>query len=284
MEKMKQKKNNRQKTKDSWIVKTSWIVLILISFSACKTTKTILKSQQGSPNAVSQVIEKVQKVQPQYITANVSKLALELQMDDRVVNVSATCKIKKDSVIYLSIQPFLGIEMFKAELTTDSLKVIDKMNNRYYATDYSYFGRKFGVNVDFYSIQSILTAQLFCIGEKEIIANKCILQPLTTNGYSIDFENKNMKQTTQVSAQNIIQQVLLKAVNSDYQLQTIYSEYLLQNGVNFPQKIALQVSNQKTKATCNFSVLRVQFDTDLKFIPTRAGRLTPGNLDDLLKK
>ena len=93
-----------------------------------------------------------------------------------------------------------------------------------------------------------------------------------------------MKQTTQLSVQNLIQQVLIKTINTDYQLQTTYSEYLLQNGVNFPQKIALQVGNQKTKATCNFSILRIQFNTDLKFIPTPTGRLTPGNLDDLLKK
>jgi len=281
---MKQITDKKQKTKDSWIPKTIMFALILIVFSGCKTIKTISKPQQNFTNTVSQVIEQIQKVQPQYNTVNVSKLALELQLDGRTVNVSATCKIKKDSAIYLSIQPFLGIEMFKAELTKDSLKVFDKMNGQYYTADYSYFARRFGVYIDFYSIQSLLTAQLFCVGEKDIISSKCILQPSTTTGYNIDFENKNLKQTTQLSVQNLIQQVLIKTINTDYQLQTTYSEYLLQNGVNFPQKIALQVGNQKTKATCNFSILRIQFNTDLKFIPTPTGRLTPGNLDDLLKK
>jgi len=207
-----------------------------------------------------------------------------LQLGERQINVSATCKIKKDSVIYLSIQPFLGIEMFKAELTTDSLRVFDKMNGRYYAANYSYFSNRFGVNVDFYSIQSLLTAQLFCIGEKEIVVANCKLETLPAAGYKIDFENNNMKQTTELSAQNVIQSVLLKTANTDYQMQTTYSDYLLQNGVNFPQKIALQVGNQNTKATCDFSILRVEFNSDLKFIPTNADRFTPGNLDQLLKK
>jgi len=281
---MKQIKDKRQKTKDSWILKMSLFVLILIVFSGCKTIKTISKSQHGSSNAVAQVIEQVQKNQPQFKTANVSKLSLELQLGERKVNVSATCKIKKDSVIYLSIQPFLGIEMFKAELTTDSLRVFDKMNGRYYTANYSYFSNRFGVNVDFYSIQSLLTAQLFCIGKKEIATENCKLETLPTVGYKIDFENNNMKQTTELSVENVIQNVLLKTINSDYQMQTVYSDYLLQNGVNFPQKIALQVVNQKTQATCDFSILRVEFNTDLKFMPTSADRFTPGNLDQLLKK
>ena len=99
MEKMKQITDKKQKTTDSWMPKTIMFALILIVFSGCKTIKTISKPQQNSASAISQVIEQIQKVQPQYSTVNASKLALELQLDGRTVNVSATCKIKKDSII-----------------------------------------------------------------------------------------------------------------------------------------------------------------------------------------
>lgn len=260
------------------------VIFAVVVLVSCKTTRTISKPTVKGKSPVVEVIEQIQKAQPQFQTANVNKMVMALEVGERKVNVSATCKIKMDSVIYLSIQPFMGIELFKAEFTTDSLRVFDKMNRRYYTADYSYFSNRFGVKVDFYSLQALLTSRFFCVGGKEIPTDSCKLTPLTAGQNRIDYASENMLQTTTISAQNVVQQVLLKAINSGYQLQTDYSDYLLQNGVNFPQKIALQAGNQKTKATCNFSILRVDFNTDLKFIPTSSERFTRGDLDQLLKK
>lgn len=260
------------------------IFLIAFALVSCKTVKTISKPTQKGVSPVAEVIAQVMKTEPQFKTANVSKMAMAMEMGERKVNVSATCKIKKDSVLYLSIQPFLGIEMFRAEFTTDSLRVFDKMNRRYYVADYSYFRNRFGVDVDFHSLQSLLTAQFFCVGNKTIKADSCKLKPLTNGLNSIEFATKNMTQSTEISAQNLIQLVLIKAIAKDYQMQTTYSDYSLQNGVNFPQTIALKIGNQTTQASCDFSILRVEFNTDLKFIPTSPERFIRADLDQLLKK
>jgi hypothetical protein len=277
-------KDKRQKTKDSWILKTSLFLIMLLGFSACRTTKTLSKPTLKSENPVAQVISQVQKAQPQFKTANVSKMSMALEMGDRKVNVSASCKIKKDSLLYLSIQPFLGIEMFKAEFTTDSIRVFDKMNRRYYVADYSYFRNRFGVDADFYSLQALLTARFFCVGNKAILADSCKLITSPQGLNRIEFDTKNMIQSTDISAQNLIQQILLKSVTGNYSMQTTYSDYSLQNGVNFPQNISLKIEGLNTVVSCDFSILRVEFDTDLKFIPTNPANFTRADLDLLLKK
>ena len=259
--------------------------IFLLTFSACKTVKTISKPvADRKANPVVQIIEQLQKNQPDFRTANVNKMALELEMGERKVNVSATCKIRKDSALYLSIQPFLGIEMFKAEFTTDSVKVFDKMNRRYYTVDYSYFSGRFGVDVDFYSLQSLLTARFFCVGQKNVVTDSCRLSVSTGGLNTIGFETKNMIQETCISDKSVIQQVTLVTKKSNYRLQTAYTDYLLENGVNFPQKISLKISSPKTNANCDFSILKVVFNTDLKFIPTSSERFTHADLDQLLKK
>jgi len=260
---------------------TVFAVLIL---SACKTTRTITKSTVSNSSSIAGLIDQVQKAQPQFQTANISKMSMAFDMNDRKINVSATCKIKKDSVIYISIQPFLGIEMFKAELTTDSMRVFDKMNHRYYVVDYNFFNTRFGVNVNFYSLQSLLTAQFFCIGKKEADINNCKLTALNDGQNKIEFENSNMLQTTELSALNIITQVILKAKAGDYQLETGYSDYSLLNGVNFPQTISLKASNDKKSASCDFSILRVEFNTKIQFAATNPERFTKGDIEQLLKK
>ena len=261
------------------------ILLIALSFSGCKTVKTISKPVvDKKPNPVVQVIELVQKNQPEFRTANVSKMAMELEMGERKVNVSATCKIRKDSALYLSIQPFLGIEMFKAEFTTDSIKVFDKMNRRYYVADYSYFSSRFGVDVDFYSLQSLLTARFFCVGQKSVVADSCRFDASVDKVNKINFQTKNMTQETEISDKSVIQQVIITTRKSNYRLQTTYVDYLLENGVNFPQKISLKISSPKTNASCDFSILKATFNTDIKFNPTSSERFTHADLDQLLKK
>lgn len=259
-------------------------VLLLVFFSSCKTTRKITKTGAKQETQIAQLIEQIQKKQPQFTSANVSKMSLALNMSNREVNVNATCKIQKDSAIHLSIQPFMGIELFKAELTPDSLWVFDKMNKRYYAVDYGFFSKRFGVDVDFYSLQSLLFGQFFCIGNKDIKVDSCIATDLSEGRKNIDFENEKMKQSTEISSDFTILQVLLKSKNSNYELKTNYSDYIVLNTVNFPQKIAMKATNQKNDASCDFSILRVDFNTPIKLSATNPDRYNRGDIYQLLKK
>lgn len=258
-------------------------VAAVLIFSACKTTKTISKPTVRAINPAVELLRKVQVNQPRFETANVSKMSLELNMSERTVNVSANCKIRKDSAIYVSFQVF-GFEVFKSELMPDSMKVFDKMNRRYFVVDYSYFSKRFGVDVDFYSLQSLLTAQFFCVGSKDIHGDSCKLADLADGMHSINYETQSMSQSTEVSALNVIQQVILKAKNSNYEMKTAYADYTNVNGISFPQKINLVANNDKTKASCNFSIMKVEFNTPLKFIPTGTERYSRGDIDQILKK
>ncbi len=260
------------------------LITILLAFTACKTTRTTIKPVVKSNNTVIQLIEQIQKKQPTFTSANISKMSLALNMSNREVNVNATCKIQKDSAIHLSIQPFMGIELFKAELTPDSLRVFDKMNKQYYAVDYSFFQKRFGVDVDFYSLQSLLFGQFFCIGSKEIKTEACIATDLSNNRKNINFENQTMLQSTEISADFIIQQVVLKSKNSNYELRTNYKDFILLNGINFPQQIAMTATNQKNDASCDFSILRVEFNTLIKFSALNPDRYNRGDIEQLLKK
>jgi hypothetical protein len=253
-------------------------------FTACKTSRTITKTDVKSETPAALVVDQIQKMQPHFTSAHVSKMSMALDMGNRKVNVSATCKIQKDSAIHLSIQPFMGIELFKAELTPDSLWVFDKMNRRYYAADYSYFSKRFGVDVDFYSLQSLLFSQFFCIGNKEIIVENCVATNLADGRKNVSFENEKMVQSTTVSSDFLIQQVLLKSKNSNYELKTNYSDFIALNAVNFPQKIAMKATNQKNDASCDFSILRVEFNVPLKFSVAGTERYSRGEIDQLLNK
>ncbi len=259
------------------------ILLAILAFASCKTTKNVTSISE-STKSVTSLVEKILKAEPQFTTANVSKMSIAVEMTGRNVNANATCKIRKDSLIHLSIQPFMGIELFKAELTPDSIRVFDKMNNKFYFLDYNFFAEKFNLKVDFYSLQSLIFGQLFCIGEKELDINKLSLSQNNTGQKRLSFENGDMQQYTDVTNDFNLQQVLLKSKSNDYELKTNYSNYVVENGVSFPGKISLNATNQKHTVACDFSILRVEFNGPFKFQATNANRYSKGDIEQLLKK
>jgi len=178
----------------------------------------------------------------------------------------------------------MGIEMFKAEIMSDKIVVFDKMNRKYYQTDYAWFKSRFGVDIDFNSLQALIFNQFFCIGKKEILPDSCRLTPLATGRNKIEYETPDMQQITETGAANMIQQVLLKGKNTSYQLQANYEDFSVINAVNFPQTIKILATNEKTKVTCNFSILKVEFNNELKFIPSNAERYSLGDINQLLQK
>lgn len=260
------------------------ILLIALTIVSCKTTKTISKQGTQTTNQSLELVKLVQKTQPSFRTANISKLSVELVMSDRTVNVSANCKIRKDSAIFSSFQVF-GLEVFKAELMPDSIKVFDKMNRRYYVSDYTYFRKQFGVDVDFHSLQSLLLAQLFNVGKKELQPSSYKLTSAENGMSNLQYISEGLVQNTNISSQNIIQGVELRSKTNSYQLQTKYSNYVNQSGINFPQLISIIANNNnKTKATCNLSILKVEFNTAIKFQALATDRYSRGSIDQILKK
>lgn len=261
------------------------ILFLLILVASCKPKQQITKSTSSSKNAqVEQLVNQIIKNQPNFKTANVKKMSLMFNMAEREVNVSATCKVTKDSLIQLSIQPFLGVEVFKADFTTQNIVVIDKMNRRYFEVDYNFLSTKFGIDVDFYSLQSLIFGQFFCVGNKDILIDKCTLNELAGGTKMIRYETETMQQSTQLSASNSIEQVILNAKKNNYKLQTSYTDYLNLNGINFPQKIAFNATNDKSNLTSDFSIMRVEFDKPITFTSSNTDKYTKGDINQLLNK
>ena len=120
--------------------------------------------------------------------------------------------------------------------------------------------------------------------QREIRPDSCKLETLPDGQRSLVYETPDMLQDSRISALNVLQQVILKAKNNNYNLQTTYADYTKINEVNFPQKISLVASNDRLNASCDFSILKVDFDTSLKFVAMKADKYSRGDIEQILKK
>lgn len=260
-----------------------YILILAIALVSCKTKSAIVKKDVVS-DSLNLIVNKVQLAEPSFNTANITKMGMDITYNNRKVNVAASCKIIKDSAIFVSIQPMLGIELFKAEITRDSILIFDKMNRRMYAVDYKYINQKLNVMINYYNIQSLISNRFFCAGEIKIPAMELKFKKLPNNEAEILYNTDKIKQTVIVSDNNRIKKVVLGKPGSKNELITLYNEPQLLDSILFPTKINITANSTRNQIVCDFSINRVIFNSDITLSFSDKKNFTRTNIDQFLNK
>jgi ABC-type transporter MlaC component len=131
------------------------LLLAIIQFS-CSPTKQALRAPLKE-EGVGFLLEKLRQNETKFAKLS-GKADVEFKDKNHAVNFKINYKIVKDSAIWISIVPLLGIEVSRLMLTPDSVKYIDRINSQYFVGNYDYIAKIFGINFDFDIIQSLIIA------------------------------------------------------------------------------------------------------------------------------
>ena len=136
------------------------LVLVVVAAAGCSNARRLangkpLKNQ--SPNAIL----------TQYGATAMEwdwlamKLDAEVESEQRDGSFSATVRMARDSVIWVSISPALGVEVARLKLTPDSAFLISKVpNNRFhYAGDYAAVSDWLDTPIGFSDLQDVLVGR-----------------------------------------------------------------------------------------------------------------------------
>jgi hypothetical protein len=129
--------------------------LVLIILASCSSQRKIIKApikEEGAEYLFRKLKE--HELQYKWFTA---KFSAEYKNKEQTNSFNGQIRIGKDSVIWLSFSPALGIEVFRMMVTQDSVKFINRMNNTFFSGDYNYVNRYLNTNIDFDILQSFLT-------------------------------------------------------------------------------------------------------------------------------
>lgn len=83
-----------------------------------------------------------------------SKIEYTDGLDNFTAN--ATIRVRKDSVIWVSISPALGVEVLRCLITQDSVFIINKLQKEYYLFSYSDLKQKLNYELNYPLVQSTL--------------------------------------------------------------------------------------------------------------------------------
>lgn len=264
----------------------------IVLFGACKTTKTAVKPTQTATTPTeaaheftpADMVKQLQLAQPAFRTANASKMSVYVDFKGRQMDVKASCKIVSDSALYLSIQPFMGVELFRLEMTPSTLIVVDKMNKRFYESNYSIFRNTLGVTVNYDVIQSLISNRLFVPGDKVFLPDEFNWKD-NTPGKSLTLQTESFNQEVLVDVLlSRIAAVMILSADSTYTMKTDYSDFKKTDGILFPQKIAIDANKGEEKSSFHFTIEQVEFNKPVVMEPTNLSRYTRGNINSLFRK
>jgi len=135
------------------IINITLLLLSLVLFS-CQTSRKTIKEpikEYGADYLFSKLKESELKFE--WFSA---KFNLDLVIDKKNTSFTGQIRMKKDSAIWVSFSPALGIEMARLIITTDSVKFINRINKSYYIGDFKNVQTLLDANIDFDIFQSIL--------------------------------------------------------------------------------------------------------------------------------
>lgn len=88
------------------------------------------------------------------------KTKIKYQDDGNSQKATANIRIKKDSLIWFSITPGLGIEAARGLISRDSIVILDKIHKTYSILKFKDLSNRFHFDLDFNLIESVLVGNM----------------------------------------------------------------------------------------------------------------------------
>ena len=235
-----------------------WLFLFcFLSFSACKEKV----NSSGKVKKVSyRFLENKLAERELIFDWFSSKVRVNYNDAKQSQSFTANVRLKKDSIIWMSLTGPLGIEGGRVVITADSLKIIDRLNRRFYLKPLKFLENYVPFAFNLKDIQEILVGnRILKFSKKESlkISESHYLLEGEENGFElsilvrpIDYTFSEMRLKYPVQNQD----VLIKFEN--------YKEFE-EKPFAFERFIDVKSGDQVANISMNFS--RVKIDQDLKF-------------------
>ena len=138
-------------------------LFLIIILTQCGTGKRV-KREPIRDLGAEFLLQKLSENEIKYNTIS-AKFKANYVVDKRSTSVNGQFRIKKDSIIWLSITPAMGIEVARLLITPDTVKVINRIDKTFLVTDFRFINAFLNNAVDFDMLQSLLLGNDFSFYE-----------------------------------------------------------------------------------------------------------------------
>lgn len=236
----------------------SLVLLLSIFMASCASIKptTTFKSKKLNKKAFLTHLENNQLAYNWYT----AKINGNVKIDGKTTPINATLRIKKDSIIWLSINAIMGIEALRVSISKDSLRYINRLDQTYFVGSIADLSKKTPLGLNFKNLQDLLTAHAPTIQFSETsLFSKDSIHELTTSNLGVTYKLKLLEPYF------VLKQMEINTAKE--QISVEYYNFEKFNSVLRPKKSVLKASknNRSVELELNFSKETINVVKKLNF-------------------
>jgi hypothetical protein len=118
------------------------------------------------------LVQKLRENEFQFNTISAKSKTAIIDSSGKKTSFKTNIRIKKDSAIWLSITPLLGIEMARVLITQDSVKFLNRASKEYFLGDFRYLNKLFGTEIDYQMMEALLIGNSLDFEEKSKVHSR----------------------------------------------------------------------------------------------------------------
>lgn len=245
------------------------LLLIVVTLASCGASKKAIsgKLERASPDFLLKTLI-ANQVNLQWLDG---RAKIDFSDDHTSLGASATIRIKKDSLIWVSVRK-LGFEVARALVTQDSVYIIDRINNEFAITGLDYLQREYNLPADFASVQAIL------LGNPIFFTTSGLQSEVSADAYRLYGKNAKMDTEYWLDPKSLqLKQMRFKDLNESREVVVKLEDYQsLANNQKFSYLRKLELNSRQTgnaKVEIQFSQLEINNPKDVRFeIPNKYTR------------
>ncbi len=250
------------------------LFVIALIASSCHSSRSMLKKPLKAKGS-EYLLQQMERSELDFNTLSL-KASVEIIQEGKKQSFKAKMRLQKDSLIWISISPLLGIEFIRLELTVDSVKLMNRIDKNYFCGDYSIVNRFLETSVDFNILQALILGNDFSYYERatfraDIDHNEYKLSTAKRHKLKKYIRNSEDEQRTflhdiWLNANNFkITRIKLKEANRNpRKIEAIYSDYNYISGQLFPTNISFEINADK-KTLLDLSYGSIKINEELAF-------------------
>jgi len=150
------------------------ILLFCVAFLlSCKAKKNTIVATSTTNIAVKADFSKIEAKQAKFSTFS-TKANTNLTINNKNFEVTLNIRIKKGEAIWVSITYIAGVELARAMITPDSLKIMDRVNNEYIKKPFNYLHNFSNDEIDYNALEAVLVGNClpFALKNNSTISQK----------------------------------------------------------------------------------------------------------------
>ena len=273
-------------------MKNKFILLlcIVLGASACKSTKettTVALEKRSVEERLNRII---QSSMPYETLSSNLKLTIQTGEKNKAISTDAQLRIRKGEAIQLSLRiPILGSEALRIVITPDNLLIIDRLNKQYLFESMENIRKNASFDFDYYSLEALLTNQLFIAGKKEITPDDFSSFKIREEEYDVylsNIDNQKIVYDFKSNFTDRIQSTVMSQEKTQSRVVLRYDDWgLASNKRTFPMKTNLVLTIPNSTYSLDFSYRNMDVDTSFSIeqnYPEKYKRITLSEVINLI--